>query len=188
MPTFWVPELFPSYQKNYTAFYVSRTPEYYFRNYHGYSKAKKKHFTIWSHKNKTATKYKKDTPKNLYCDQPINHPSTKFHADILLTQMDITTSTKLHCYFLFLSFLIITMFTTRTTAFLSRVIHTSTPKVNNNRFIVALQSSTQKATISTSTPVSAAAGTNQAEVVLVGCGAPNRGMGWYHAVQMLDKK
>eukprot|EP00571_Detonula_confervacea_P012845 CAMPEP_0172301698 /NCGR_PEP_ID=MMETSP1058-20130122/3539_1 /TAXON_ID=83371 /ORGANISM="Detonula confervacea, Strain CCMP 353" /LENGTH=75 /DNA_ID=CAMNT_0013011913 /DNA_START=88 /DNA_END=312 /DNA_ORIENTATION=+ len=24
----------------------------------------------------------------------------------------------------------------------------------------------------------------QAEVVLVGCGAPNRGMGWYHAVQM----
>jgi predicted dehydrogenase len=26
----------------------------------------------------------------------------------------------------------------------------------------------------------------QAEVVLVGCGAPNRGMGWYHAVQMLD--
>lgn len=28
----------------------------------------------------------------------------------------------------------------------------------------------------------------QAEVVLVGCGAPNRGMGWYHAVQMLDQK
>ena len=28
----------------------------------------------------------------------------------------------------------------------------------------------------------------QAEVILVGCGAPNRGMGWYHAVQMLDKK
>jgi len=27
----------------------------------------------------------------------------------------------------------------------------------------------------------------QAEVILVGCGAPNRGMGWYHAVQMLDK-
>ena len=26
----------------------------------------------------------------------------------------------------------------------------------------------------------------QAEVILVGCGAPNRGMGWYHAVQMLD--
>lgn len=30
-----------------------------------------------------------------------------------------------------------------------------------------------------STPV------EQAEVVLVGCGAPLRGMGWYHAVQML---
>jgi len=27
----------------------------------------------------------------------------------------------------------------------------------------------------------------QAEVILVGCGAPNRGMGWYHAVQMLEK-
>ena len=25
----------------------------------------------------------------------------------------------------------------------------------------------------------------QAQVVLVGCGAPNRGMGWYHAEQML---
>lgn len=29
---------------------------------------------------------------------------------------------------------------------------------------------------------------NQAEVVLVGCGAPNRGMGWYHAVQLIEKK
>lgn len=28
----------------------------------------------------------------------------------------------------------------------------------------------------------------QAEVVLVGCGAPNRGMGWYHALQMLEEK
>lgn len=26
---------------------------------------------------------------------------------------------------------------------------------------------------------------DQAEVVLVGCGCPLRGMGWYHAVQML---
>lgn len=26
----------------------------------------------------------------------------------------------------------------------------------------------------------------QAEVVLVGCGAPNRGMGWYHAVRGHD--
>ncbi|KAK1737707.1 putative dehydrogenase [Skeletonema marinoi] len=31
-----------------------------------------------------------------------------------------------------------------------------------------------------------AATAGQAEVVLVGCGAPNRGMGWYHAVQMLE--
>lgn len=28
----------------------------------------------------------------------------------------------------------------------------------------------------------------QAEVVLVGCGAPNRGMGWYHAIQMIEGK
>jgi len=27
---------------------------------------------------------------------------------------------------------------------------------------------------------------NQAEVVLIGCGAPLRGMGWYHAVQLLE--
>jgi hypothetical protein len=33
--------------------------------------------------------------------------------------------------------------------------------------------------------VAAKAGTGQAEVVLMGCGAPNRGMGWYHAEQML---
>ena len=31
-----------------------------------------------------------------------------------------------------------------------------------------------------------AATAGQAEVVLVGCGAPNRGMGWYHAVHMLE--
>jgi predicted dehydrogenase len=28
----------------------------------------------------------------------------------------------------------------------------------------------------------------QAEVVLVGCGAPNRGMGWYHGLQMVEAK
>lgn len=28
----------------------------------------------------------------------------------------------------------------------------------------------------------------QAEVILVGCGAPLRGMGWYHAVQMLGNE
>lgn len=31
----------------------------------------------------------------------------------------------------------------------------------------------------------ATAGPNQTEVVLVGCGCPLRGMGWYHAVQLL---
>jgi len=34
----------------------------------------------------------------------------------------------------------------------------------------------------------AKAGPKQAEVVLVGCGCPLRGMGWYHAVQMLDDR
>mmetsp|Transcript_5315 Transcript_5315/g.14938 ORF Transcript_5315/g.14938 Transcript_5315/m.14938 type:complete len:367 (-) Transcript_5315:2713-3813(-) len=29
---------------------------------------------------------------------------------------------------------------------------------------------------------------NQAQIVLVGCGAPSRGMGWYHAVQLLKDK
>ena len=33
-----------------------------------------------------------------------------------------------------------------------------------------------------------AAKEGQAEVVLVGCGAPNRGMGWYHAIQMIENK
>ena len=34
----------------------------------------------------------------------------------------------------------------------------------------------------------AIAGDNQCEVVLVGCGCPKRGMGWYHAVQMIKNK
>ena len=33
-----------------------------------------------------------------------------------------------------------------------------------------------------------AAESGQAEVVLVGCGAPNRGMGWYHGIQMVENK
>lgn len=36
--------------------------------------------------------------------------------------------------------------------------------------------------------VSLMAEKGQAEVVLVGCGAPNRGMGWYHGLQMVEKK
>jgi hypothetical protein len=38
------------------------------------------------------------------------------------------------------------------------------------------------------TPQMNAAQNGQAEVVLVGCGAPNRGMGWYHGIQMVEKK
>lgn len=37
----------------------------------------------------------------------------------------------------------------------------------------------------TYTMVTATAAPGQAEVILMGCGAPNRGMGWYHAEQML---
>lgn len=36
--------------------------------------------------------------------------------------------------------------------------------------------------------MSATLGDKQCEVVLVGCGAPNRGMGWYHGEQMLKGK
>lgn len=44
------------------------------------------------------------------------------------------------------------------------------------------------ATRSISTSFLRLAEEGQAEVILVGCGAPNRGMGWYHAIQMLEKK
>jgi len=37
-----------------------------------------------------------------------------------------------------------------------------------------------------SSKIAMAAKSGQAEVALVGCGAPNRGMGWYHAIQMLE--
>jgi hypothetical protein len=41
-------------------------------------------------------------------------------------------------------------------------------------------------TLRTSAALFAKAG--QAEVVLVGCGAPNRGMGWYHGLQMVEAR
>jgi len=50
----------------------------------------------------------------------------------------------------------------------------------------AVRSNTSRTFASRTSVVTAAAG--QAEVILVGCGAPNRGMGWYHAIQMLEKK
>jgi len=43
-----------------------------------------------------------------------------------------------------------------------------------------------KRAISSSLALKAEAG--QAEVILVGCGAPNRGMGWYHGLQMVEKR
>jgi hypothetical protein len=65
----------------------------------------------------------------------------------------------------------------RSAAFLSRTVHPSNQLLWSRRAIS-----------STTVIHQAAASESQAEVVLVGCGAPNRGMGWYHAVQMLDKK
>ena len=51
----------------------------------------------------------------------------------------------------------------------------------------AVQSSTRAMSAFARTMV-ANAEEGQAEVVLVGCGAPNRGMGWYHGLQMVEKK
>ena len=45
---------------------------------------------------------------------------------------------------------------------------------------------TATTTTATTTTATGGAKAGQAEVVLVGCGAPNRGMGWYHATQMLE--
>jgi len=50
----------------------------------------------------------------------------------------------------------------------------------------AVRNNASRTFASRTSVVTAAAG--QAEVILVGCGAPNRGMGWYHAIQMLEKK
>lgn len=48
---------------------------------------------------------------------------------------------------------------------------TATTKAANKYFHTSLQMSAKP---------------GQAQVVLVGCGAPNRGMGWYHGIQMLE--
>ena len=57
---------------------------------------------------------------------------------------------------------------------------------NVSAFSTVTTTVTAKATAVKRISSLAAAKTGQAEVVLVGCGAPNRGMGWYHAVQMLE--
>jgi hypothetical protein len=52
--------------------------------------------------------------------------------------------------------------------------------------IVGRSSVRRASTFRPSVTLNAKAG--QAEVILVGCGAPNRGMGWYHGIQVrLDK-
>ncbi len=60
---------------------------------------------------------------------------------------------------------------------------TSTSDMGN---VSAFTTTTSTAAASVNRISLAAAKAGQAEVVLVGCGAPNRGMGWYHAVQMLE--
>lgn len=59
----------------------------------------------------------------------------------------------------------------------------------SSAFTPALRSSTAVRSMSAfarSTALKAEEG--QAEVILVGCGAPNRGMGWYHGLQMVEKR
>jgi hypothetical protein len=50
----------------------------------------------------------------------------------------------------------------------------------------ALSASRSMSAFSKTTALNAKEG--QAEVVLVGCGAPNRGMGWYHGIQMVEER
>jgi hypothetical protein len=63
----------------------------------------------------------------------------------------------------------------------SAMLRTSTAYSKSFPSLVVSSSAT-----TTSIRTMAAAKVGQAEVVLVGCGAPNRGMGWYHAIQMLE--
>jgi len=53
----------------------------------------------------------------------------------------------------------------------------------NPTFITKMTLSTQKIQTSFTRLAS-----SKASVVLVGCGAPNRGMGWYHAIQLIDNQ
>jgi hypothetical protein len=54
----------------------------------------------------------------------------------------------------------------------------------STRIVVVLSSQSQHKNGSTN-KMSPTVGDKQCEVVLVGCGAPLRGMGWYHAEQLL---
>jgi hypothetical protein len=66
----------------------------------------------------------------------------------------------------------------------SALLRRTTTTAYSNSFPSLVVSSSATTSINIRTMAAAKAG--QAEVVLVGCGAPNRGMGWYHAVQMLE--
>ena len=94
-----------------------------------------------------------------------------------------------------MKFLITALLLPATTGF--TIPSTTTPTTRHSTFLQVSQSSktdaknlakdfddTSPEDVTPSGSSGAKAG--QAEVVLVGCGAPNRGMGWYHAVQMLE--
>mmetsp|Transcript_4863 Transcript_4863/g.9860 ORF Transcript_4863/g.9860 Transcript_4863/m.9860 type:complete len:450 (+) Transcript_4863:374-1723(+) len=62
----------------------------------------------------------------------------------------------------------------------------NTSKATSKKLEEEFESVDPAAVASPSASAAKKAKEGQAEVVLVGCGAPNRGMGWYHAVQMLE--
>ncbi len=87
------------------------------------------------------------------------------------------------------AFFLLTITTTNAfapTAKLSRPtnLHVSQSSQTNNKDLAKDFDNTSPEDVTPSGSNGAKVG--QAEVVLVGCGAPNRGMGWYHAVQMLE--
>ena len=137
-------------------------------------------------------------PENHTTTWKISFSNTKlnfFFASVLThthTQMKIIISQlqQYNRFFLLLLSTSLIMFTaTRsTTAFLSRAVVATTQSHRRAAYLAPLRHSAKAESMSSATTPNSAAATNQAEVVLVGCGAPNRGMGWYHAVQMLDKK
>jgi len=71
------------------------------------------------------------------------------------------------------------MFARPSFSFISRSFHPLTPSAGAlSHYYSVARSFTSTTSLSNSK--------TKAEVILVGCGAPDRGMGWYHAVQMLD--
>lgn len=66
--------------------------------------------------------------------------------------------------------------------------HNRRPRLIDYTNAQHLLSSFSKLQLNLSTSTMPTVGEKQCEVVLVGCGAPGRGMGWYHAEQMLKGK